>query len=455
MSADANSAYGKPWFQRGPLQSEAQSALEPNSFPIKTTSSDSHQLPHQPTESNPNTRPGTALMAGGAGVLAQEWNEAQGGMAPQGMAALVAQAQQRIQQTLTDQVTPLRLASHLSVLLVAAAVLLFSRIELPEWDLQLAAMPTVQAPQSTAAGSAAAIEGLFSADSASALAMQTAEGVQMDPSLADPPQIVPFAIIQERSRQAIETYTVQQGDTVLAIAARYKLQPETIQWSNPKIEQNPDLLRVGDELKVLPLDGVLHTVSAGDTLSAIAQRYKVSVEEMLAYDGNNLADINAPLIIGTSLVIPGGTKPQYAQQQVASLTSGARTAAARADAAIGSGNFSWPASGSISQNYWGGHPAIDIAGRTGSPVRAADGGYVTTAGGGWNGGYGNHVIVDHGNGFATLYAHLNSIFVSPGENVVAGQQVGTLGNTGNSTGPHLHFEIRYQGYARNPYNYLP
>jgi murein DD-endopeptidase MepM/ murein hydrolase activator NlpD len=125
------------------------------------------------------------------------------------------------------------------------------------------------------------------------------------------------------------------------------------------------------------------------------------------------------------------------------------------NALTGSGNFSWPAAGEISQAYWGGHPAIDIAGRTGAPVRAADGGFVTLAGGGWNGGYGNHVIIDHGNGFATLYAHLNTVIVRAGENVSAGQQIGTLGNTGNSTGPHLHFEIRWQGGARNPYNFLP
>ena len=125
-----------------------------------------------------------------------------------------------------------------------------------------------------------------------------------------------------------------------------------------------------------------------------------------------------------------------------------------AGAPQGSGNFSWPSAGYVSQAYWGGHPAIDVAGWIGSPVTAADGGYVVLAGGGWNGGYGNHVIIDHGNGFSTLYAHLTSIFVEPGMTVSKGQEMGTMGNTGNSTGPHLHFEVRYGGVPYNPASYL-
>ncbi|MCB0053589.1 MAG: M23 family metallopeptidase, partial [Caldilinea sp.] len=148
---------------------------------------------------------------------------------------------------------------------------------------------------------------------------------------------------------------------------------------------------------------------------------------------------------------PGGSKPFVATYVGA---SSAYSVSRPPGAAAGSGNFSWPTAGYISQGYWGGHPAVDIAGWLGAPVTAADGGYVVLAGGGWNSGYGNYVIVDHGNGFTTLYAHLNSIFVSPGETVSKGQQVGTMGNTGNSTGPHLHFEIRYSDVPYNPSSYL-
>jgi murein DD-endopeptidase MepM/ murein hydrolase activator NlpD len=353
---------------------------------------------------------------------------------------LAADLRLQVQQTLGDQVTPLRLASHLSVLLVAAGVILFSRMEIPEWDFQLVAMPAQATPSAQFQSVTTRVNAIFNgAESTTAFN----EALQ--------PQIVPFTIIPERTRGEMQVYTVQPGDTVLAIANRFKLNPETIQWSNPKIDQNPDLLSIGDQLKLLPVDGVLHTVRAGDTLSALATKYKVSTEEIVAYDSNNLVDVNAPLIIGSDIVVPGGTKEPAAVPVAGGWTS---SIAAPDDAPVGSGNFAWPASGSISQGYWGGHRAIDIAGRIGAPVSAADGGFVTTAGGGWNGGYGNYVVVDHGNGFSTLYGHLTTIYVNAGETVSAGQQIGTMGNTGNSTGPHLHFEVIYQGYGRNPYNYL-
>ena len=120
----------------------------------------------------------------------------------------------------------------------------------------------------------------------------------------------------------------------------------------------------------------------------------------------------------------------------------------------GTGSFAWPASGQVTQQYWSGHPAVDIGAFIGAPVKAADSGYVIAASGGWNDGYGNMVLIDHGNGFVSLYSHLSSIFVRQGESVGMGQQVGAVGNTGNSTGPHLHFEIRYQGIPRNPFGYL-
>jgi murein DD-endopeptidase MepM/ murein hydrolase activator NlpD len=348
--------------------------------------------------------------------------------------------QTRVQRALADQVTPLRLASHLAVLLVAGAVLLFSRVELPEWDFQLVAMPTESA-NSDFGSVAARVGQLF-----------TASGTVNDAGDALQPQIVPFTIIPERTRNVIQVYTVQPGDTVLAIAAAVKLAPETLLWSNPTLEQNADLLSIGDQIRIPPMDGVLHKVAAGDSLSALATRFKVSTEQVVGYEANGLKDVNDSLIIGTDLFFPGGSKPLASSQAAGySLSYGS----APLGAEIGSGNFSWPSAGSISQEYWSGHPGVDIAGRAGAPVKAADGGYVSVAGGGWNGGYGNQVIIDHGNGFATLYAHMNSIFVRPGESIAAGQQIGTVGNTGNSTGPHLHFEILYQGYARNPYSYLP
>jgi LysM repeat protein len=359
----------------------------------------------------------------------------------------LARMQVYAQQLLGDQVTPLRLASHLSVLLVGGIVLLFSQIPMPSWDFQLVAMPTSVAQASAQRGSGltqtlAGAGSYFEVFTPAAVAETRPGFIHLGNSIS----------AQPRARAAIQTYTVQAGDTVLGIAEKYGLQPETLQWANPDLEANPDLLSIGDQITILPQDGVLHTVRPGDTLAAIASRYSVDVAEIVGNDLNRLPNANTPLIVGQQLVIAGGTKP-YAQREVVGITTS--PVAVPDNAEVGSGNFGWPASGSISQRYWGGHPALDITGRVGAAVTAADGGYVTYAGSGWNAGYGTHVIIDHGNGFATLYAHLNSAFVSAGENVSAGQQIGTLGSTGNSTGPHLHFEIRYQGGPRNPYNFLP
>jgi murein DD-endopeptidase MepM/ murein hydrolase activator NlpD len=355
------------------------------------------------------------------------------------VSGLLYKLQNQFTHLLADQVTPLRLAGHLSVLVVGAVILILSQIQLPDWNISLDALPNnalggAQAaitvnPQQLEASNAVGSEGMQEA-------LQRAA--------------VPFTTAQEQPRATIELYTVKAGDTVLGIAARFGIQPETIMWANTEIEQNPDRLAIGDRLNILPVNGVLHLVRQGDTLSSLAAKYKVEVDKIISYTGNGLATAEDQLTLGSQLVIPDGTKPFVAAQVPASFVGPAPS-----DAVKGSGLFSWPTSGSISQRYWGGHRAIDIGSWVGAPVKSTDSGYVVLAGGGWNGGYGNHVIIDHGNGYSSLYAHLNSIFVRPGESVSRGQQIGTVGNTGNSTGPHLHFEIRYQGVARNPLNWLP
>lgn len=485
MSADANSAYGKPWFKRA-AKPQAAAQNNPTATPQQAPTQINQPIPAQPksdfvastfnAQVPAGTIPATSASAfssetaapGGTrktqgtsqqpivgatyGAPAPRSSGAQTAVAAQmaeqqyaaQLPSILAGVQERMQHALTDQVTPLRLASHLSVLLVAAAVLLFSRIQIPEWDFQLVAMPEESAPSRQFGSVAQQMTALLTVPTATSAEALSSESLQV--------QIVPFTIIPERTRKEIQVYSVQGGDTVLGIAAKFKVQPETLLWANPALENNPDLLRISDQLRILPIDGVLHTVKAGDSLSALASTYKVDVSQIIAYESNNLSDASAPLIIGTDIVVPGGTKPFITRQVVG---TGVTAVPVPSSVSGATGNFGWPSSGSISQNYWGGHQALDIASRTGAAVKAADGGFVTVAGGGWNGGYGNHVIIDHGNGFVTLYAHLNTIFVKAGETVGAGQQVGTVGNTGNSTGPHLHFEIRYQGYPRNPYNYLP
>lgn len=261
------------------------------------------------------------------------------------------------------------------------------------------------------------------------------------------PAAVPHTIIPERAREEISTYVVETGDTVFTIAAKFGLTPETITWSNPGLENNPDLLSVGQELTILPVNGVYHQVGDGDTLEGIAGTYQVESAAILNYPFNQLDPDNPVIESGQWLVVPGGVKPFVPRTVVAYIGP------APEGATTGSGAFSWPASGAIYQDYWSGHPALDIADRLGAPVLAADSGYVVAAG--WDDtGYGYRVVIDHGNGFQTWYAHLQAYYVEVGDNVTKGQQIAEMGQSGNSTGPHVHFEVRDGTVQRNPYGFL-
>jgi LysM repeat protein len=374
--------------------------------------------------------------------------------------SLIASLRDRVQMFLGDQISRIRLASHLAVIAVAAVVLVVSQIDMPDWQFSLRNLPEdglfAVAQDQSLASVAPGSTGNSVSEAAEAIqrAVIPFTNAQAQPVLAEvqevvaaPVQAAAAGLITERSQ--IETYNVRSGDTVLGIAAQFNLQPETIQWANPELEANPDMLRIGDRLVILPTDGVLHVVQSGDTLSNIAAKYKVSTDAIVGFSLNRLADNSTPIAVGQQLVIPGGDKPYIAKQVVA------YSGPVPEGASIGTGAFAWPTSGTISQPYWNGHRALDIGAWTGTAVTAADSGYVIAASSGWNNGYGTMVMIDHGSGYVTLYGHLNSIFVRQGESVSKGQQLGTVGNTGNSTGPHLHFEVRYQGVARNPFNFLP
>lgn len=365
---------------------------------------------------------------------------------------------QRAQAFFGDQISPIRLASHLAVIAVAAVVLIVSQIEMPDWEFSLRALPDdglFTASESAALNGSNTGSNISEAAGAFQRAVIPFTSPQAQEEAVPAAQPVVAAPVQPASqslitaREQIETYSVRSGDTVLGIAARFNLQPETIQWANPELESNPDLLRVGDRLVILPVDGALHVVQSGDTLSTIAAKYKVTTDAIVGFGLNRLTDNSTPISVGQQLVIPGGTKP-YIARQVVAYSGPIPEGASR-----GSGAFGWPTAGTITQQYWNGHRAIDVGAWTGTSVTAADSGYVIASRTGWNSGYGTMVMIDHGNGYVTLYAHLNSIFVRQGENVSKGQQIGTVGNTGNSTGPHLHFEVRYQGVPRNPFNFLP
>ena len=360
-----------------------------------------------------------------------------------------------IQSFLREQVAPIRLASHLAVLMVAAIVILVRRVDPPDWNFPLHTLPAdVPLVESAAADTQLAQRNpIVEVGNALQRAVLPFTRNTGEPAVASAgtkaEEGEPVAVTGPSRIFSIQIYKVLPADNLQTIAARYDLRPETILWANPKLESNPDLLWPGQQLIIPPVDGVMHVVRPGDTLSSLAVKYKVSVEEIVEFPLNNLDSANSPINSGRQLIIPNGTKP-YVARQVAMYRG-----PVPADAVRGSGNFAWPVSGHITQRFWNGHRAIDVGARAGAPIVAADSGYVIKASHGWNGGYGRMVMIDHGNGFVSLYAHMHTVYVRQGENVAKGERLGTVGNTGRSTGPHLHFEIRQNGAARNPFYFLP
>lgn len=353
-----------------------------------------------------------------------------------------------------------RASAHLAILILALAAILFSGLNLPArqtvangTQVEAAGSPSTMAatgalvkvasiaPKTVAeapkAGVAAGI-GMAQSDSNN-------YGVDKEATIVRVAQ--PHTEIPDRPRLGVITHTVQAGETVQSIAEIYGLQPTTLLWSNPKLEELPDLLRIGQAVVILPVDGVYHAVVNDDTLESIAEKYKVEVEAITSLSYNDLRPPLFRIQEGMKLIVPGGSKP-YVPRRVTSymgpIPSNAR----------GTGAFVWPVSGKLTQLYWWGHRAVDIGAPTGSAVVATDGGYVSFVG--WTDiGYGYLIIVDHANGYSSYYAHLSLMYVMLGQQVERGQVIGAVGSTGNSTGPHLHLEIRYNGVEQNPLVYLP
>jgi murein DD-endopeptidase MepM/ murein hydrolase activator NlpD len=289
-------------------------------------------------------------------------------------------------------------------------------------------------------------------DEGTSLVEITAEDQGVPPTAAQTTDAVfrqaqPHTTIPDRPRLDIVTYTVQAGDTIQSIAHQFGLQPTSISWANPAVEDAPDLLRIGQRITILPIDGVYHRVEEGDTLASIAEEYKVELDAIVSCTYNSLDDARSTMEPGSTLIVPGGEKPY--EPKVVTAYTGPVPQGAR-----GTGRFQWPVLGRITQDYWYAHRAIDIGAPTGSAVMATDGGFISFAG--WTDlGYGYLLVVDHANGFATYYAHLSRIYVAKGQAVDRGQVIGAVGSTGNSTGPHLHFEVRRYGVQQNPRAYLP
>jgi len=338
-----------------------------------------------------------------------------------------------------------RTSAHLMMIVLAVLVIILSSIDLP-WGKISVIRPLKQAPV-TLPPPVTTGEESIPLTLPGAL-INTQDGILV--RAAVPKTIIPErGAIVEQSRTEIQVYTVEAGDTISGIAAKFGLYPETIIWANPDLEQNPDWLSIGEQLRILPVDGVYHQVGGSDTIEAIAGTYKSDPQAIIDHPLNGIDPENPVIQIGQWVLVPGGSKPFVPRTVTAYTYSGP----VPEGAIVGTGSFGWPASGSISNGFFSYHPAIDIAAWVGAPVMAADSGYVIVAG--WDNMYGYHIVIDHSNGYQTLYAHLNSYYVEAGVNVSKGQQIGEMGSTGNSTGPHLHFEVRDGTVQRNPYGFLP
>lgn len=279
-----------------------------------------------------------------------------------------------------------------------------------------------------------------------------------------------LTVIPDRPPTDILTYTVKSGDTLFSIADLFHVKPTTLLWGNYEVLQdNPHFLKPGQVLNVLPVDGIYYQWQEGDTLEKVANDFKANLNDILNFTGNNI-DLtkinqkNSGIEPKTWIVIPGGRRPikdwgppAITRKNPATARGyGAGACGEVYEGAVGTGSFVWPTTDHNISGYNYDpeiHPAIDIGGQTGNPVFAADSGVVVYAG--WSDyGYGNLIVIDHGNGWQTAYAHLNSIAVTCGMSVFKGGGIGTLGATGNATGPHLHFEMIYNGTKVNPLGYV-
>ena len=237
---------------------------------------------------------------------------------------------------------------------------------------------------------------------------------------------------------ATPTHVVAPGDTLSGIAAKYKL--TVAQLSALNGVTNPHMIRIGQTLLLAeePPQPLSHTVCNGENLSYIAANYGVTVAAIVQV--NDIPNINR-LKIGQVLTIPPAPKGALASRSAVS-TSG----------------YVWPVIGTIS-SYFGElrgvsrHSGLDIAAPNGKDIKAARAGRVESSG--WMGGYGFAVIIDHGDGLKTLYAHASKLLVKAGDRVIQGQVIAKVGSTGNSTGPHVHFEVRINSKFMDPLKYLP
>jgi murein DD-endopeptidase MepM/ murein hydrolase activator NlpD len=347
----------------------------------------------------------------------------------------------------------------------------------------------LQAPISTEVDDEFASDAVFTTPDGTALIPDTTRnGILATSTDTDPSAASNQAgdVLTTPSSGTISQYTVQEGDSISEIAQKFGVTVNTILWANDITD--PSTIKEGTVLVILPVSGIQHTVRSGETLSSIAEKFGADAKDIAQFNG--LA-AGAPLAAGSTIIIPGGELPSSSSDTSASSKSSEKTelkssnkdttssddsaksadSAAKTSSNSGKMNYSDesgnpyrggggaplhgffvnPLPGAILTQGLHGLDAVDLGAPSGTPIHAAAKGTVILARtGGWNGGYGNYVIIDNGNGVETLYAHMSSVKAETGETVSAGDVIGYVGMTGDATGPHLHFEVRG---AQNPFSY--
>ncbi len=259
----------------------------------------------------------------------------------------------------------------------------------------------------------------------------------------------PHTQVSQKPRSEIIEIKVESGDTTSGVAQKFGISTDTIKWANDL--ESLDSLKPGQTLKILPVTGVSIKVSGGDTVESLAKKYSADQQGIVDFPFNDVPD-DFKLKVGQLLIIPDGSPPEApaapkSKPQPQYLAQGPKSPAF--DAPFGA-SFIWPTAGLITQYFAWYHPGVDIANRSAPGIAATDAGVVVVAGWPDGAGYGNRVVLDHGNGYKSLYAHLSNVYVSVGDRVSRGQLIGQMGSTGRSTGTHLHLEIHYKDTPVNP-----
>jgi LysM repeat protein len=342
----------------------------------------------------------------------------------------------------TSQSARPRAAGYVLLVVVAALIVVGWRLSLTEGD----------APATEPAVPAAAVIAQDAPPGAAESAVAIDAPVLVDVALA--PAAVPLTFVGRKPEHELQIYRVERGDTPNAIAEKFGIQAATLLGGNPLLSQESNLLQTGVDLVILPIDGVLHDVQPGDSLESIAAQYGIPAETIIGYAPNNL-EFPYRLYPDTQIMVPGAVREVFVwTPPTLESVRGRGPGSGVAPLIVGTGTFVYPVgSRNFTQYFWYGHPGIDIALPEGTGVVASDTGTVTFAG--WNiYGFGNLIVVNHGNGYETFYAHLSGISVVPGQIVYQGNVIGSTGNTGNSSGPHIHFEVRINGAQDDPCWYV-